>query len=365
MENKIIFETYKNEILHLFKKYFREAISKNITISFEQILNLTLQHFSLSSKDIRDQKFLNDWFNNIYCQHSLINLIGEESFNEIILHSNQTCQIVHHDQKKSISMQFESNEDYQLCLEILALKNKIEWNYRYPFASFNLTLGNKNIRVTLIHFSTTSGGISKLFIRHLTDEISDLHDLGICKKSLDLLQKAVFLKKNILICGPTGSGKTTLLKTLLNSAHPDEHVITLEDTHELNLKLKFHTSLLSNRAEAKSLKDYCSYALRMSPDRLVIGEMRSDEIVPFILAMNTGHRGLMSSIHANSCIDAISRAALLFCIYNHGQEISFETIIKLICKSLDMVVYIENKKVQSICNIIGSEEDRPIIERLI
>ena len=364
MGNNLVYENYQTEILEIFKKYFIENISKNVSINYEQIIFLTKKHLGINENLFGNHPYLRDWFDKIYSHKCFSELINLHSFNELQIHSWQFAQLIFGESKKYFNLNFEGNDDYQLCLEILSQKNNAEWNYRFPFASFNINLCNKKIRATLIHHSATSNGISKLFLRHLIDDISDLDHLGISPQVLEIINKAVVEKSNILICGPTGSGKTTLLKALLNSAQPNEHIITLEDTHELNLKSKYHTSLLSNRNDGKTLKDYCSYALRMSPDRMIIGEMRSEEVVPFILAMNTGHKGLMSSIHANSCEDAISRVALLFCIFNQGQEISFETITKLICKSLNLVVFVENKKIQSICKIIGSEGDHPIIERL-
>jgi type IV secretory pathway ATPase VirB11/archaellum biosynthesis ATPase len=364
MQNKLFFENYQNEILEVFKKHFMESISKNMNINFDHIEFLTKEHLGISDRHFGDHPYLKVWFEKVYDQKCMSNHISQQSFNELQIHAYNLGQLVYGENKTYFQLDYHSNEDYQLSLEILAQKNNIEWNYRTPFASFNINWCHKKLRATLIHFSTTTNGVSKLFLRHLTEDISTLDHLGLNQDVLGILINAVVEKKNILVCGPTGSGKTTLLKVLLNSTQADEHIITLEDTHELNLKSANHTSLLSNQNHGKTLKDYCSYALRMSPDRLVIGEMRSDEVVPFILAMNTGHRGLMSSIHANSCEDAIARVALLFCIYNQGQEISYETITKLICKSLDMVVFIESKKIHRICKIIGSEADHPIVERL-
>ena len=363
MEPEAVIENYKEEILELFKKNFKESFSKNVNVNFEYIILLTQDQLGISLSDFGEIQYLKNWYNNICLHQQISSLVEKNSFNEMIFHSHQWMQTIYLDQKNQNTLPFVSTEDFQLCLEILAQRNHIEWNYRVPFASFNLYIARKKLRVTLVHFSTTTNGISKLFLRHLCEEIAELSDLNLEARIFDILQTSVREKMNILVCGATGSGKTTLLKALLNSADSNEHIITLEDTHELSLNGKNQTSLLSQPLQGKSLKDYCSYALRMSPDRLVIGEMRSDEVVPFILAMNTGHRGLMSSIHANSCKDAIARVALLFCIYHQGQEISYETIVKLICHSINLIIFVENKKVQGICKVIGAEGDQPILER--
>ena len=102
----------------------------------------------------------------------------------------------------------------------------------------------------------------------------------------------------------------------------------------------------------------------MSPDRLIVGEMRSTEVVPFMLAMNTGHKGLMSTIHANSCGDALSRIALLFSLYAENKEIDFALITKLACKNIDYVIHMENKKVKELARVLGSEDVTPYFELL-
>jgi len=125
------------------------------------------------------------------------------------------------------------------------------------------------------------------------------------------------------------------------------------------------TSMLAKeKSGKKSLKDYCAYALRMSPDRLILGEMRSDEVVPFLLAMNTGHNGLMSTIHANSSVDAVSRLALLFSMYSVNKDMSFELITKLICKNIDYIIFLKDKSVFEVCRLIGSEGDVPFFEKI-
>ena len=155
------------------------------------------------------------------------------------------------------------------------------------------------------------------------------------------------------------------MRSLINLIDHHEHLIVLEDTYEILNAHPGQTSLLANKEQAnKSLKDYCAYSLRMSPDRLIVGEMRSTEVVPFLLAMNTGHKGLMSTIHASSAVDALARISLLFSLFSEGSDISFSLVTKLVCKNVDYVIHMEHKKIIEICRVIGSEGETPFYERV-
>lgn len=156
-----------------------------------------------------------------------------------------------------------------------------------------------------------------------------------------------------------------MLRSLLAMIPHEEHIIVLEDTYEILNSHPGQTSFLANKEQNnKSLKDYCAYSLRMSPDRLVVGEMRSTEVVPFLLAMNTGHKGLMSTIHASSAVDALSRIALLFSLFSESADISYSLVTKLVCKNVDYVIHLEHKRIKEICRVIGSEAETPFYEML-
>jgi type IV secretory pathway ATPase VirB11/archaellum biosynthesis ATPase len=288
-----------------------------------------------------------------------------EKLNEIIFHSHEAAQLIFHVQKERVEILDLSAEDFQLSFEIFALKNNISWNFSEPFASFKAEIQGLEFRATLIHHSTSANRKSKIFLRSLQKTSPSLNLLNETPELVSIVQKLIKDKKNILISGSTGSGKTTFLRALLNEIPKEEHVIVLEDTHEIMTFSPHQTSLLSQHELAKkSLKDYCAYALRMSPDRLIVGEMRSTEVVPFMLAMNTGHKGLMSTIHANSCGDALSRIALLFSLYAENKEIDFALITKLACKNIDYVIHMENKKVKELARVLGSEDVTPYFELL-
>jgi type IV secretion system protein VirB11 len=253
-----------------------------------------------------------------------------------------------------------SNEDWQLWLEILSIHFKQNWNVQQPFASFYGMLSGKRFRISLIHGSTSPEGTSKLVLRALAPSPHPLSSFG----DTELLEELVYNKKNILIAGSTGSGKTSLLTSLINVIANDEHLVILEDTYEILTPHPHQTRFLAGNTTETSLKSYLSYSLRLSPDRIILGEMRSHEVIPFLLAMNTGHRGLMGTIHASSAVDALHRTALLFSLFAGEANLSFEKIMELICRNMEYVVFMEKKRVKEVIKILGSEKGVPFFETI-
>lgn len=155
-----------------------------------------------------------------------------------------------------------------------------------------------------------------------------------------LLRTAVRQRKNILIAGGTSSGKTTLLNALLREIPRDERLILIEDTAELQLEHANAVGLIAARGAlgeaAVDVDDLLIASLRMRPDRIILGELRGQEVRTFLRAVNTGHPGSLSTIHADSPERAIDQIALL--VMQAGLNMAWNDVVKYITHSLDVIV---------------------------
>ena len=184
------------------------------------------------------------------------------------------------------------------------------------------------------------------------------------------LQAAVEAKLNIIVCGGTGSGKTTLLNILSNFISPNERIITIEDAVELKLKQPHVISLetrnvnYDNEGEV-TIRDLVRNSLRMRPDRIIVGEVRGKEAFDMLQAMNTGHDGSLTTLHANSSSDALNRLETM--ILMSEMDIPLRAIRGYIEKALNLVVNIERlsdgkRKVTSISEIVGFDGENILLK---
>lgn len=162
---------------------------------------------------------------------------------------------------------------------------------------------------------------------------------------LALLRDAVKERRNILISGGTSSGKTTFANALLKEIPQDERLILIEDAPELQLVHHNAVGLVASRGslgEADiSAEDLLIASLRMRPDRIILGEIRGSEAVTFLRAVNTGHPGSMSTIHADSPTRAIDQLALL--VLQTGTRMGWDDVIKYVRSSLDIIVQLRHR----------------------
>jgi pilus assembly protein CpaF len=190
-----------------------------------------------------------------------------------------------------------------------------------------------------------------------------LRNGSLTAEMLAYLSAAVAGKKNLLVCGGTGTGKTTLLNVLSSYIGCKERVVTIEDAAELRLQ-SAHVVRLETRpassdgANEVSARDLMRNALRMRPDRIILGEVRSNEAIEMLQAMGTGHDGSMATIHANGPRDALERLEMLVGL--HGFSADLDAVRRFIAGAVDIVVHIVRKSgagrsVATISEVSGAE----------
>lgn len=186
---------------------------------------------------------------------------------------------------------------------------------------------------------------------------------SLSRKMADFFGLAAELRLNILVSGGTGSGKTTLLNAMSERIPAQERIITLEDAAELQLQkphiVRFETRPPNVEGKGEiTMRTLMRNALRMRPDRIVIGEIRGDEVLDLLQAMNTGHDGSMSTLHANSPREALVRIEGLAALA--GTQLSTEAVRAQLSHALHLVVQVArmrdgHRRVISICEVTGAE----------
>ena len=301
-----------------------------------------------------------DWVENLGEHAWLQKLFISPDVREIFAHAPQLVEASGAAQQQVICPL--SPEDWVLWVETLASQIRAEFNYSKPCTSTHWEYAGSPWRVTLLHSSLAPGSFPKVFFRKLAAIPYSLDRYGLNSEGEELLKTAIKNKENLLVAGSTGSGKTSLLSSLIQNSDESDHLVLLEDTQELSCQAPRLTRLLANENLGRGLSDLLAHSLRLSPDRIVLGEMRSHEVVPFLLAMNTGHRGVMGTLHASSAVDTLHRVAQLFTLASNRMEMDYPAVAILVCKNVSMVVFMEKRQIKQIIRVYGCEENQPLYD---
>ena len=195
-------------------------------------------------------------------------------------------------------------------------------------------------------------------------DVSDLIGYGsISIQMANFLEAAVRGKCNVVVSGGTGSGKTTLLNVLSSYIPKDERIVTIEDAAELRLGQEHVVTLEARPANIEgrgqiSIRDLVRNSLRMRPDRIIVGEVRSGETLDMLQAMNTGHDGSLTTVHANSTRDVVSRIETM--VMMAGMDLPARAIREQISSAIDLIVHQSrfrdgSRKVVNISEVVGME----------
>ena len=300
-------------------------------------------------------------------------IISDDTITEVMINGPDNVFIEQNGRLFKLNKRFESQRKLEDIIQRIVGMAGREVNQANPICDTRLPDGSRvNVvlppialcgpTLTIRKFSKTPMTIEKLIsYGSITQEIAD---------KLELLVKA---KYNIFISGGTGSGKTTFLNALSNYIPKDERVITIEDSAELQITgVENLVSLETRNANASgagqiTIRDLIKSSLRMRPERIVVGEVRGGEALDMLQAMNTGHDGSLSTGHANSTEDMLSRLETM--VLQGSAGLPLEAIRQQIASAVDIIVHLsrlrdKSRKTMEITEVVGYEDGRIILNPL-
>lgn len=290
-------------------------------------------------------------------------IINDDTVTEVMINGPNDIFIEKSGKLKKLDERFESEEKLQDTIQrIVALAGR-EVNQANPIVDTRLPDGSR-VNVVLPPISLKGPIVT---IRKFSKEPMTVEKLiqygSITSEIADVLKLLVRAKYNIFICGGTGSGKTTFLNAISNFIPSDERVITIEDSAELQIANVDNLVSLETRnantagVGAIEIRDLIKSALRMRPDRIVVGEVRGAEALDMLQAMNTGHDGSLSTGHSNSAADMISRLETMVLM---GMDIPISAIRGQIASAIDIMIHLgrlrdKSRKVLEIAEVCPYE----------
>ena len=299
-------------------------------------------------------------------------LLDEPSINDIHIRGNAPVWVkLTNGQRRQTAPVVDTDEELVELIRMAATRmGRTERRFDAGNPELNLQLPDGSRLFATMEVSSHPSVVIRKH-RFELSSMRELEDRGLLDEGLsEFLSAAVRAKRNIIIAGGTGSGKTTLLRALLNQAPPTERIVTIEDAYELGLdrfeNLHPDYDMLQSRPAniegqgAVTILDLARMALRMDPDRVVIGEVRGGEAFPMLMAMSQGNNGSMCTMHADSTRTIFPKLAAYVSMAETGLPV--DTINLLIASALHLVVQIDVingiRRVSSVREVVDADGAR-------
>jgi pilus assembly protein CpaF len=268
--------------------------------------------------------------------------LADESITEVMVNSHHTIYVERKGQIEETDVQFASERHLLQVIDRIVAQTGRRIDEASPMVDARLPDGSRvNAIIPPLAITGPSLTIRKFSKDPLT--IDDLVSYGtLSHQAAAFLEACVSGKLNILVSGGTGTGKTTMLNVLSSFIPEKERIVTIEDAAELRLSQKHVISLEARPANIEgkgqiTIRDLVRNALRMRPDRIIVGECRGSEAVDMLQAMNTGHDGSLTTIHANSPRDALARTETL--VLTAGFDLPLKAIRDQIASAFDLIIH--------------------------
>ncbi len=309
------------------------------------------------------QRLINEVRDDVLGLGPLQRLIEDETVTEIMVNGPENVYIEQAGKLGRAPVRFTSEDQLRRIIERIVTRMGRRIDESSPMVDARLEDGSRvNAVIPPLAFSG-----STLTIRKFAKDpfkVPDLIRFGTLTPQMARLLKAcVEGKLNVIVSGGTGTGKTTLLNVLSSFIPSHDRIITIEDAVELQLQQDHVVRLESRPANIEgkgeiTIRDLVRNSLRMRPDRIVVGEVRGGETLDMLQAMNTGHDGSLSTVHANSPRDAIARLETL--VLMAGMELPLRAIREQIASAVDVIVQLErlrdgSRRVTAVTEVVGME----------
>jgi len=311
----------------------------------------------------QQQRLVRDVQDDVLGLGPLQQLLDEPSVTEIMVNGPDMVYVEQNGKLLMTEVSFSSEDHLRRIIERIVSRVGRRIDESSPLVDARLADGSRvNAVIPPLAFSGSS-----LTIRKFARDPFQVHDLigfgTLTPEMAELLQACVEARLNVLVSGGTGTGKTTLLNVLSSYIPHDERIITIEDAVELQLQqdhvvqLESRPANIEGKGEA-TIRDLVRNSLRMRPDRIVVGEVRGGESLDMLQAMNTGHEGSLSTIHANSPRDAMSRLETL--VLMAGMDLPLRAIREQIASAVDVIVQLSRlrdgtRRVTAVTEVQGME----------
>ena len=342
-----------------------EAFERKIEWTRE---NLPETYFEFSSLNFKEKKLITGGvFESIRGLGVLGRIIADPDVTEVMINGHKDIFIEKNGMLHKLDGQFENRRELEIIITKFVSRAGRAVNESEPIVDFRMEDGSRvNVVMQPIALNGPIVTIRRFPSAPMTAE--NLVRYGsITREVAEVLKLFVTAKYNIFVCGGTGSGKTTFLNALSNYIPRDERIITIEDSAELQIKNIDNLVQLETRNAgadgngAVTIRDLIKSALRMRPERIVVGEVRGAEALDMLQAMNTGHDGSLSTGHANSTFDILSRLETM--VLQGADGLPLEAIRQQIASAVDIIIHLsrlrdKSRRTMEIAEVVGYDGDK-------
>ncbi|AYO12975.1 CpaF family protein [Vibrio owensii] len=371
--SKQIYIHLRDQIFNALDASALESLSKSdLERQLSNAVDMLVSRDQLSVSSLARSEYVVSMIHELVGLGPLQVLMDDDTITDIMINGHQQVYVERFGLVQQADVHFLDEKQLADIAKRIASRVGRRVDESSPTCDARLEDGSRvNIVLPPIAIDGTALSIRKF--RHKSIGFADLIEFGALSPEMaKLLQLAARCRLNILVAGGTGSGKTTLLNALSQYISQGERVVTIEDTAELRLlqphvvRMETRTAGIEGSGEVNS-RDLMINSLRMRPDRIIVGECRGAEAFEMLQAMNTGHDGSMSTLHANSPRDALARVESMVMMATNN--LPLEAIRRSLVSAVDLIVQVNrlhdgSRKVMSITEVLGMEGENVVLEEL-